>query len=86
MKRSSTLVVIQIVLNEGRTVEQKRAFVEVVAPTVIASATRAGEPVAVVDSLPAATAKVTPAAMALRTALSVRAQRVSGLSRRLRDA
>src|SRR5690606_3273000 len=44
---------------------------DVVAPTVIASVTRAGDLVeALVDSLPAATTKVTPAAMALRTAAS----------------
>src|SRR6267143_6687380 len=44
---------------------------EVVAPTVIASATPAGEPVqASALSLPAATAEVTPSAIELRTAVS----------------
>ncbi len=49
----------------------ERASVLVVAPTVTAAATRDGEPLqALVFSLPAATAKVTPALIALPTAVS----------------
>ena len=49
----------------------ERASVLVVAPTVTAAGTRDGEPAqALVFSLPAATAKVTPAAIAPFTAVS----------------
>jgi hypothetical protein len=48
-----------------------RASVDVVAPTVIASETREGEPLqAFALSLPAATAYATPSAIELRTAVS----------------
>src|ERR1044072_3556608 len=51
--------------------KDERASVEVVEPTVIAAATREGEKLhALALLLPAATAKVTPALMALLTAVS----------------